>query len=107
MIEQTLQGYVIRVGENQIENDELLRASEPDDVWVHVSGRPSAHAVVSNPSGKKIPRQIIKRACCIVKSRSSSKSDKNVVFDVTRMRYIELSDIPGLVSISNATKVTI
>jgi len=107
MIEQVLQGYTIRVGENQLENDQLLRSSEADDVWVHISGAPSAHAVISNPTCKKVPRQAIKRACCIVKSRSSSKSNRNVVFDVTRVRNIQLSDVPGLVSITGASQITI
>lgn len=107
MIEHLLQGYTIRVGENQLENDTLLRSSEADDVWAHVSGKPSAHAVISNPTGKKVPRQVIKRACCIIKSRSSSRSDKNVVFDVTRVKNVALSDVPGLVSIIGASQVTI
>lgn len=107
MIEQIFQGYKICVGENQKENDVLLRTSDLDDIWVHISGRPSAHAVVSNPSGKKIPRKVIKRACCIVKQYSSSKSEKNLVFDMTRIRYIILTNVPGLVSISNESKITI
>lgn len=107
MIEQELNGYCIRVGENQHENDKLIRSSNPEDVWAHVSGKPSAHTVISNPSGKKVPRLILKRACCLVKSRSSSKSDKNVVFDVTRVKNIIFSDVPGLVSIACASQITI
>ncbi len=100
MLEIIHSGYVICIGENRNENDELVRAASPEDGWAHIRFFPSAHAIIRNPSGKRIPRTVIKRACCVIKSRSNQcKSVKDLEFDVTRIKNVIPTDTPGLVTL--------
>ena len=109
MLEIIHNGYVIAIGENREENDKLVRAADPNDWWAHIRYFPSAHAVIRNPSGKRIPRAVIKRACCVIKSRSNQcKSVKGLEFDVTRIQNVTPTDTPGLVTLKGQpTLVTI
>ena len=86
-----------------------FRAADPNDWWAHIRYFPSAHAIIRNPSGKRIPRAVIKRACCVIKSRSNQcKSVKGLEFDVTRIQNVTPTDTPGLVTLKGQpTLVTI
>jgi predicted ribosome quality control (RQC) complex YloA/Tae2 family protein len=100
MLEIQFEGYTILIGENQKENDQLVKTSDPDDYWVHISGYSSAHGIIKNPNKERIGIKPIKRACCIVKSKSSKcKSMKNVAFDYTKIKNVIPSDIAGQVSL--------
>ena len=51
MLEYTsLDGTIIRVGENAKENDKLTISSAPKYWWMHVAGYSGAHVVICNES---------------------------------------------------------
>ena len=56
MLEVEFEGYMIIIGENQKENDTLVKTSDPDDYWVHISGYSSAHGIIKNPNNIEILR---------------------------------------------------
>ena len=53
MIEALYRNYTLYIGENKEENDALVRQSDPNDIWAHISNYPSAHGVIRNPSERK------------------------------------------------------
>tara|TARA_B100000902_G_scaffold114274_1_gene115346 strand:- start:1671 stop:2000 length:330 start_codon:yes stop_codon:yes gene_type:complete len=109
MIETTYRNYTLYIGENAKENDTLVRQSTPSDIWAHISDYPSAHGIILNPSGKKVPNAILKRVCCIIKSKSNKcKSMNNLQFDICKISdVIPSDDTPGLVTITNAKNIVI
>ena len=109
MIETTYRGYTIYIGENAKENDTLVRESAPSDIWANISDYPSAHGVILNPSGKRVANTVLKRVCCIIKSKSNRcKSMHNLQFDICKISDITPSDDTlGLVTISNAKTIVI
>ncbi len=53
-------GYEILVGRNSRQNDELsLRIARGNDIFLHVSGRPGAHAVIRTQKGKSVPTETL------------------------------------------------
>lgn len=105
MIELFYEGYTILIGENQAENDNLVRTSNPDDYWVHISGYPSAHGVIKNPQKERIGIKPIKRVCSIIKSKNTKcKSIKNLVFDYTKIKNVVPTDTLGRVILSEKCK---
>ena len=105
MLEIEFEGYMIYIGENQIENDNLVRTSEPDDYWVHISGYSSAHGIIKNPNKERIGIKPIKRACYIVKSKNAKcKSMKNIAFDYTKIKNVIPTDIVGQVNLLEKCK---
>ena len=100
MKELVYEGYTIFIGENEDDNQTLVLNSDPDDYWTHISGYPSAHAVIHNPGCARVPSKVIKRACCIIKSSSNKcKSIPKLQFDVCRISNLVTSDKPGLVAL--------
>jgi len=109
MIEIEYEGYTIIIGENQKENDTLVKTSEPDDYWVHISGYSSAHGIIKNPNKERLDIKPIKRACLLIKSKSTKcKSIKNLQFDVAKIKNVIPTDIEGQVIIKEfCKKITI
>ena len=86
MIEEQKEGFTIRLGRSKTENARLLLDASPQDLWIHLSGHPSGHAVITHHEGKKFPRRVIKRAAVLVKQYSKRKSDKKVSCDVAHIK---------------------
>jgi predicted ribosome quality control (RQC) complex YloA/Tae2 family protein len=98
MIEIDTEGFIILVGNNSSENDKLVRESDPEDYWVHISDFSSAHAVVSPMSIGRFPLKQIKQACLIVKQKNNKcKAMRKLKFDITKIKHIESTSIPGQV----------
>ena len=90
--------FTISVGGNSDDNDTLVRQSEPEDYWVHISDFPSAHAVIKPRTAGKFPLRPIKKACLMVKQKSSKcKSMQKLQFDVTKIKHLEPTSVPGKV----------
>ena len=105
MLEIEFEGYTILIGENESENDNLVRTSEPDDYWVHISGYSRAHGIIKNPNKERIGIKPIKRACYLVKSKNSKcKSMKNIAFDYTKIKNVIPTDIVGQVNLLEKCK---
>ena len=47
MIEDHFRGYVIWIGRNQDENDELVTKASPEDYWLHLASVPSPHLLLT------------------------------------------------------------
>jgi len=108
MIEILYENYSICIGENAIENDSLVKNSNDDDVWVHISDYPSAHGIIQNPSGKRVPKKIIKRVCCLIKSKNNRcKSMKDLQFDICPIKNVTSTNIPGRVTIKDPKLISI
>jgi len=100
--------YTIIAGKNRQGNDEILRESDPDDIWFHISKSPSGHVILKNPEQtpiNKIPKQVLKRCACICKA-STRTSEKNCEIIYTQLKNITLTDILGQVTITNTSTKT-
>jgi len=104
MIQQEYLQFTIRVGRNKEENSQIIDSSRADDMWIHLSDFPSGHAVIANPKNIKIPRKVLKRACCLVKQYSKYSSIKKIDFDITQIKYLEKTEHKGQVIVHKLLK---
>ena len=108
MIEVEYKGYLIKIGSNQDENDMLVKTSNSNDYWAHADGYPSAHAIICNPTEKRVASKIIKRACCIIKSNCNKlKTIQNLPFNYTRLKNVTPTSVPGKVILGECSSLTI
>jgi predicted ribosome quality control (RQC) complex YloA/Tae2 family protein len=108
MIEVEYNGYIIKIGTNQDENDVLVKTSNNDDYWAHAHGYSSAHAIIVNPTEKRISSKIIKRACCIIKANSNKlKKINKLPFNYTRIKNVTPTEIPGQVILKDSSILVI
>merc|ERR1711959_250792 len=76
-------GYMIYMGKDKFENEELLKYGFPEDVWFHVESLSSAHVYLRMPCPdvpvnpellatmlKEVPEDVIQEMCQLVKANS-------------------------------------
>lgn len=108
MIEVEYQGYIIKLGSNQDENDMLVKTSDDNDYWAHAHNYSSSHAIICNPTGKRISLKVIKRACCLIKSNSNKLKKVNpLAFNYTRRKHVVPTDVPGKVILGEYSTLAI
>jgi len=104
MIEEQFRGYIIQVGTNENENDELITKASPEDYWLHLSYFTSLHCIIINPSGKRIHNKIVKHAAYLTKKYSKHDSIAKIDINVTRIKFIKKTNKKGLVTVANIIK---
>ncbi|MCL6453039.1 MAG: NFACT family protein [Alicyclobacillus sp.] len=81
-------GWRIRVGRNNLQNDRLtLRQSRPDDLWFHVKDAPGSHVVVEVPS-TPVPETTLAEAALLAAYFSKLRTEANVPVDYTAVRHV-------------------
>lgn len=102
MIKAIYKGYTFYIGQNQNENDMLVKTSSMNDYWIHAGEYSSAHVIILNPTQKRIHMKVIKRACYLLKLNTKKlKSIDSVLFHYTRVCNIEPTDKVGQVLVKN------
>ena len=83
-----IQGFTVKVGRNNTENDELTITAKGSDIWVHSKDYHSSHAIIES-RGAKIPNSVIEKVASICayysKGREGGKSE--VVY--TERRFVK------------------
>ena len=98
-IYQSQTGIVIKVGQNDRENDELIKTENQDYVWCHLDNQPSPHAVIESTEPDNVS---INDAFQLVKYYSKAKKAKNVNGIYAKIRDVHRVDPknhPGLVTL--------
>lgn len=102
-------GFEIRVGKNAKSNDELLRLTRKDDLWLHARDSSGSHVVILTQKGKKTPDSVIERAAELAAFHSKSKSEKLCPVMVTERKYVRKnkSMLPGQVKVEREKTVLV
>lgn len=86
------EGYVLYVGKNAANNDELtMRFAKPNDIWLHARGSSGSHCVIKSESGKKdekVPKSILRAAAEIAAFYSGAKNAKYTPVCYTQKKYV-------------------
>lgn len=99
------------VGTDAHDNFNIIDASEPTDMWFHLSGYSSCHVIAKMPHDialdKKQKLQIIKQGALICKQNSKRKSEQNVDVIYTTVSNITKTKIIGQVETTNVKHIEI
>ena len=79
-------GTDVYVGKNNLQNERLIRTSDPDAIWLHAKGVPASHVILntSDPS-----REDLLFAAEIAAYHSDASASGNVPVDYTLVRYVK------------------
>ena len=83
---RTQEGIDVFVGKNNLQNDRLVRNSDPNAIWLHAKGVPASHVIlsISEPS-----REALHLAAVIAACHSGASASENVPIDYTQVRYVK------------------
>ncbi|MEO1163397.1 MAG: NFACT RNA binding domain-containing protein [Chloroflexota bacterium] len=85
----TKDGYIIWVGRNSRQNDEVtFRKANSDDLWLHARDVPGSHVVIRN-DGRRIPDELIESAAAIAAYYSPKRDEKRADVIITRCKYVK------------------
>ncbi|WP_028510454.1 NFACT RNA binding domain-containing protein [Ruminococcus sp. NK3A76] len=96
-------GYEIRVGRNNKQNDRLTcKDSEKLDIWLHVKEITGSHVIISAKGGD-VPDDTIMQAAQIAAYYSSARSSAQVPVDYTLVKFVKKPNgaKPGMVIFTN------
>ena len=86
---ETSQGYALIFGKSGHENDEVLRAAQPDDLWFHVKGAAGPHVVLrTDGRPEDVPEESVVEAARLAASLSSQRRDSKVEIDCTLAKNV-------------------
>ncbi|HHW89928.1 MAG TPA: fibronectin/fibrinogen-binding protein, partial [Clostridiales bacterium] len=86
--EYNIDGFLVRVGKNNLQNDRLARQSKPEDVWLHAKDIHSSHTVIVSDK-QDIPDKVLICAAEITAYYSKAHMSQNVPVDYTLIKYVK------------------
>ena len=84
---ESLDGIILRVGENAKENDQLTMTSNPMEWWMHVSGYPGSHVVICY-EGEIVPKETKRDAAVLAVHHSKAPNAKMTQVDLVRLDQV-------------------
>lgn len=85
----TPEGFVIRVGRNNTQNDRLTcKEAEKEDMWLHTKDITGSHVIIS-AEGRQIPDSVILTAARLAACYSKGRESSQVGVDYTPVKYVK------------------
>ena len=81
-------GFRIQAGRNNVQNDRLVRAAAPDDVWLHTQKYHSSHVLIRT-EGKPVPDEVLHAAAQICAYFSDGKASGKIPVDYCERRFVK------------------
>lgn len=83
----SFEGFTIRVGKNNIQNDTLTKNAKADDIWLHTKSIHGSHTLIS-AEGRTVPDSVILYAASLAAKFSKASASQNVPVDYTFVKYV-------------------
>lgn len=92
-------GYLVRVGRNNVQNDELTFSANKGDIWFHVKNAPGSHTVLY-AGGEEPSALAYTQAAMLAAYHSSLQGAPSVAVDYAPVRFVKKPNgsAPGYVN---------
>ena len=84
----TLDGFNIKAGKNNVQNDRLTGRAQKTDLWLHTKGFHSSHVIIES-AGAEFPDKVIQTAAEICAYFSQAKNGSKVPVDYTLKKFVK------------------
>ncbi|MEX1014932.1 MAG: NFACT RNA binding domain-containing protein [Candidatus Paceibacterota bacterium] len=82
-------GYELWIGKNAKSNDELLRDSHKEDIWLHARGYPGSHIIIRMKKKIDLPeKHVLKEAAAYAAKYSKGASSSLIPVIYTKRKYV-------------------
>ena len=106
--EITINGFTVWIGKNAKSNDELLRLSSKNDLWLHVKDFTGSHVIVRK-RGVDYPKDLIEEAAKFAAINSKAKTQSVVPVICTLRKFVSKikGGLPGQVSVQKESIIDV
>ncbi len=81
-------GFIVRAGRNNVENDKITFSAKSKDVWLHAKDYHSSHVIIET-AGKTVPEQVIKVGAEICAYYSKARQSGKVEVAYTEKKNVK------------------
>ena len=74
-VEENDKTYDLLIGQSQRENDQILRACEQNDTWIHLENDSSPHFILQN-GGENIPKRYFNQIASLFREYKNNLPNK-------------------------------
>ena len=91
-------GFIILVGKNNKQNDELTKSASSNDIWLHAREIPGSHVIIKTEN-KVVTDEVIQYAASLAAFYSKAKNSSLVAVDYCNKKYVKKPNgaKPGMV----------
>lgn len=105
LVEENEKTYTVLIGNNKIDNENIIKMSDQDDTWFHLDKISGPHIIFKN-GGDRIPKRYFNHIAGIFSEYKSNLPHKyNVIY--TSVKNVKLTNIPGQVNVTNTKLIKI
>lgn len=97
--DKTYASNLIKIGENKLDNDQLVANAKQTDIWFHLASFPSCHIILECDSNNIPTKEMIIYCAQLTKENTKYKNLKNVKVNYTEIKNVKRTDEPGKVII--------
>ncbi len=81
-------GFTILAGRNNVQNDRLLKAAKPNDVWLHTQKYHSSHVVILTEN-RVVPDAVLEYAGSVCAYYSQGRGGNKIPVDYCERRFVK------------------
>lgn len=94
-IQENNKEYSILIGKNAKGNEDIIKISHQESLWMHLNNTPSAHIILVN-EGDMIPKRYINQvASMLFEYTKNIPKNSNVIY--TKVKNVKLTNVLGTV----------
>ncbi len=103
-----IDGFIVKVGRNNTENDKLTFTAKPDDIWLHAKDYHSSHLIIVSEK-KQVPEKVINISAEICAYYSKGRDAGKVEIVYTQKKNVKKpsKSNPGFVIYENFKSITV
>ena len=102
MITYNIGPYILQIGKNKTENDLLVRTSNLEHTWFHLTNLPSCHGII-NCSIDKLSKNYIYLCAVKIKMHTKFKKCNYLPVTYTSLSNVKPTNIIGKVTLKGKT----
>jgi len=96
----TVDGYVVKIGEDARENTNLVQHAHKKHLWFHLTNFPSPHVVLECSDPRIVPAAVKQKCAALVRFYSAHRqSAKLIHVDMVLMKWVKPTDVDGEVEL--------
>ena len=106
--EYEIDGFIVKVGRNNIENDRLTFSAKSSDIWLHAKAYNSAHVIIVN-NKQNVPNEVIEKCAkiCAYYSKGRDGGKTEIVFTAKKNVKKPKGAKPGFVKYGSYASIMV